>query len=209
MEHFETFAKYHKGIEVAASALGFSLDDEVPKWVDRECHIFYGPSGTGKSLAADHKMDGETFYVPEQNAQGALSFETYNGEHWIFLDDFEPATLRPGVLKRMMDGRPMQLPGRGSNSAKQGRHKGVIITTNWNPETWVEGAMQEVEWNALSRRCKTVWNCHQSKWTIIGGTQYKIGESVDSPLKTLLEWATQRDGAGQQQPTEVIDLSQE
>lgn len=205
-EHFGTFAKYSRGIEAAATAMGYSLEDELPKWVERECHVFYGPSGTGKSLAADQKMDGKTFYVPEQNAQGQLSFETYNGEHWIFLDDFEPATLRPGVLKRMMDGRPMNLPGRGSNSARPGRHLGVIITTNWNPETWVEGAMQDVEWTALSRRCKTVWNCGAKNWTIVGGTQFQVGEKVDSPLPGLLEWAQARSGAGQQEP---IDLSQD
>lgn len=201
--HFGTYAKYHRGIEAAASAMGVSLEENIPKWVDRECHIFYGPTELGKSLAAERKMDGESFYVPEQNAQGQLSFETYNGEQWIFLDDFEPATLRPGVLKRMMDGRPMVLPGRGANSAKTGRHKGVIITTNWNPQTWVEGPMQDTEWQALQRRCKTVWSCGKTKWTIIGGKQYPMGEQIDAPLPTLLEWVKERNGAGQVDPLEA------
>jgi len=73
-EHFGTFAKYHRGIEVAASAMGLSLEEDVPKWVERECHIFYGPTGQGKSIAAEKIIGDESYYVPEQNAQGALSF---------------------------------------------------------------------------------------------------------------------------------------
>lgn len=195
MEHMGTFVRYHRGIDAWANAIGISLDEPQKKWSERTCHIFYGPSGTGKSLAAEQQIGDDTVYFPEQNAQGMLSFENYCGQQWILLDDFEPKTLSMGVLKRMMDNRPCTLPGRGV--ARQAQHKGVIITTNHYPETWTEGAMQQTEWEALSRRCKTVWNCGKTHWTILGGTQFQVGEKVESPLPQLLEWAKTRDGAGQ------------
>lgn len=218
MEHMGTFVKYHRGIDAWANAVGISLDEDVKSWEERTCHVFYGPSGTGKSLAADFEMNGGSVYLPEQNAQGMLSFENYSGQQWILLDDFEPKTLSAGVLKRMMDNRPCTLPGRGV--ARQARHKGVIITTNWNPQTWTEGAQQNVDWEALSRRCKTVWNCGTERWTILGGTEWPLKDAdgkstphvVPSPLPELLEWAKKRDGAGpsaEEAQEKVIDLSQE
>lgn len=203
LEHMGTYVKYHRGIEVWANAVGISLDETQKAWVERSCHILYGPSGTGKSLAADRLIGDESVYLPEQNAQRQLSFENYAGESWILLDDFEPGTLSAGVLKRMMDNRPCTLPGRGV--AKKAQHKGVIITTNHNPMTWVEGAMQDVEWEAISRRCVEVFLCKEDNWTVIGGRKFYTDDkkpksladrTMPSPLPQLLEWARQRDASG-------------
>lgn len=228
-EQFGTYVRYHRGIEAAAQAMGVRLDQPVLPWIERTNYILYGTTGTGKSLMAEKIMGTDSFYIPEQNAQGALSFEEYRGEKWIFIDDFEPKTLTPGMLKRMLDNRPVTLPGRGVS--RQAQHIGVIITTNHNPMTWVEGANQDMEWNCISRRCRYVWHAKETEWITMGGKDPKEhGKRDISPLPELLEWAAERqraaeaameqDGAGPDpnqsveysdlpQASQVIDLSQE
>jgi len=203
MENFGTYVRYGRGLENAAIAMGISLDEKQPSWVERKCHIFYGVAGCGKSTAAEKLIGDDSMYQPEQNAQGQLSFESYRGEKWIWIEDFEPKTLTPGMLKRMMDNRPCVLPGRGCS--RQAQHIGVIITTNHYPETWVEGAMQALEYSAISRRCQTIWSCKMDKWTIIGGTEFKVGESIDSPLADLVEWSKARVAAQRPEDVETED----
>lgn len=208
-EFFGTYAKYHKGIEAAAMAMDVNIDDDGDDFLERECYIFYGQAGSGKSLACKRLMGLGNWYEPQQNAQGQLSFETYKGQKWIFLDDYEPTTLGCGTLKRMMDRGKCVLPGRGSSVP--GRHVGVCITTNVDPEKWYK---DKVHWNAISRRCKQVWICGDPEsgnvddpWMIIGGTEMALGHRVDSPLEELKQWIMEeknkRDGAGQEESPEI------
>lgn len=203
--HAPVYVKFHKGLQALANALDMTLDDEGDNFLERECYIFYGASGSGKTLACKRLMGFDNWYEPQQNAQGQLSFETYKGQKWIFLDDFEPQTLGCGTLKRMMDRGKCVLPGRGANSSVPGRHVGVCITTNIDPEKWYK---DKVHWNAISRRCKQVWICgdpdetrNDIPWMIIGGTEFAAGHRVESPLKQLLEWINDQkpDGVGQEQ----------
>lgn len=199
-EHFGAYVKYHKGLEAAAVALDINIDDEPPMFRDMECHIMFGESGAGKSLACLAKMDGDTYYEPERNAQGLYSFETYKKQKWIFLDEFTPKALpNMEVLKKIMDRPRCRLPGRGSNSSKWGWHTGVLISTNHDPQTWTEGHMQDTDWKAISRRCHYVFHCLKTHWTVIGGTKEDVGTKMESPLPSLLEWAAtkQQDGVSQ------------
>lgn len=183
--HFGTYVKYHRGIEAAAAALDIDLDENCSRFIDRECYIIYGTPGSGKSLMANLLIQNESFYIPEQNAQGRLSFESYKNEKWILLDDFDPKSIDMAVLKRMMDKGKVRLPGR--NTSRIGHHIGVVITTNHDPETWTEGPMQDTEWKAISRRCRVVWHSGIPTWTVLAGTsqEYKVGQKLTVDLQ---EW---------------------
>lgn len=199
-KHSAAFIKYSRGIEEFANAMDLDLEEKCPTYTDRLVYIFYGPSGSGKSTAAEHKMDGDSVYRPQKNNSSVLSFETYRGEKWIFLDDFEPTMINKGTLKEICDNRKCILPGRGSNSGRVGRHKGVIITSNIDPEEWYDkpDAKYKVHFDALARRSQAVWRCGDlengeptADWVFIRGLQedFKPGEVVASPLPQLIEWA--------------------
>nr|UZT54559.1 MAG: putative replication-associated protein [scracolig virus 1] len=230
-EHFATFVRYYRGLEAAATALGVKLDDDVDEFHERECYIFYGTAGSGKTLSAKRLMFGDSIYVPQKTAGGIYTFESYMGERWIFLDEFAPKCMDCETLKQIMDTGRCVLPARGTGNSKPGLHCGVVITTNLDPETWYD---KPVHWAAISRRCKQVWICGdpdkgedgiEDPWMIIGGTEFPKGHRVDSELQNLKAWADEtkakirRVGAGpemmeqaapsQASSQESIDLTQD
>lgn len=200
--HFGTYVKYHRGIEAAAAALDIDLDENCSRFIDRECYIIYGTPGSGKSLMANLLIQNESFYIPEQNAQGRLSFESYKNEKWILLDDFDPKSIDMAVLKRMMDKGKVRLPGR--NTSRIGHHIGVVITTNHDPETWTEGPMQETEWKAISRRCRVVWHSGIPTWTVLAGTsqEYKVGQKLTVDLQEWIDKVNALDSQALEQAPE-------
>lgn len=203
--HGVAFMKYHKGIEALADALDLSLEEKQPTYITRTNYILFGASGSGKSTWAEWMMDGDSVYRPQKNNSSMYSFETYKGEKWLFFDDFEPKYISNGTLKEIMDNRRCTLPGRGSNSSKIGRHTGVIITSNIAPDEWYDKATDnyKVNWQALQRRCKVIWECGSLEsgdptedWTSLGGqksegpnAEYPKGYKLKSPLPDLIEWA--------------------
>lgn len=154
-KHFGTFVRYSSGIEKSIQNL--ACHATVPK----EFHILIGPAGTGKTWAArkimerhDANFDISHVYQPMQNNSGLLSFETYQNQKWILLDDFEPGTLGAGPLKRMTDkfGFGAILPGRGCSVPS--RAYGVIITSNHPLEVWYQKSAVEVP--AIKRRADSI-----------------------------------------------------
>lgn len=226
MENAGAYMKYHRGIDAWAQAVEINIDDDVSEFHKRECYIFYGMAGSGKTLSAKRLMYGDSYYTPQKNAQGQYSFETYRGEKWLFLDEYEPKCLDCSTLKSIMDGGRCVLPARGTGNSRPGKHIGVVITSNLDPETWYK---ETVHWKAISRRCKQVWMCGnpedgddalEDPWMIVGGTEFPRGHKVDSPLQDLIAWATaeaQKSASSSENPSqpmqsqsqEVIDLSQD
>lgn len=226
--HSVAYVKFGRGIEGLASALDLDLEEKQPTYITRTNWIFYGPSGSGKSTAAERMMENESVFKPQKNNGSVVSFENYSGQKWIFLDDFEPSQISRGTLKEIMDNRKCVLPGRGANSSKIGRHLGVIITTNLDPEFWYDDkdSTNKVHWEAIRRRCQTVWECGRmdpmdpsADWISMGGMDkdWPAGKIMDSPLEELRQWAIDKEasekaeaaalaGAG---PAAPIDLSQE
>ena len=208
MEHGAAFIKYHKGIEALANALDLDLDADVPNFVQRECHIFYGDAGTGKSLAAMRIIGDDSYYKPQKNNAGLYSFETYKGQKWLLLDEYDPDKSLPGLssLKEMMDQYQCTLPSRGTASGVKSRHLGVIVTTNFDPMFWTKGttAQQQIDWKAIKRRCKSIWDCQEDAWTYVAGTLevYQPGQKIKPQLPSLLEWLKERQAP--QEPQEQI-----
>ncbi|ARD71304.1 putative replication initiator protein [Diporeia-associated CRESS-DNA virus LM122] len=107
LENLKTILKEKGGLkriadEDPASFLKFSrlekwqqalqVDPRMKEPSEREFSVFFGPPGTGKSRIA-YEMLGEDVYIPVANNANKLSFETYNGEGTILIDDFHPEHL--------------------------------------------------------------------------------------------------------------------
>lgn len=158
------WVKFHKGFESLRSMTLPSFEGGK-----RQFHVLWGDAGAGKSWKAmrlmgvpegeEHKLE-EYAFVPDQNNSGILSFETYAGQKWIFLDDFEPKSLQVTALKRMTDRYACVLPGRGRSVTAS--HLGVVITCNYKPENWYQEA---VDWQALLRRMDSLLHCRVGGWT--------------------------------------------
>jgi len=225
MEHAGTYMRNYRGIQAWADAVEIDLDDDVDEWQTRECYIWYGMAGAGKTLAAKFAIGDDSYYEPQKSNGGLYSFETYRGQKWILLEEFVPENLGCDSLKKIMDRGRCVLPARGTGNSKPGKHTGVVITTNKDPEFWYAKNGSTVDWKAISRRCKQVWMAGhpetgklQDDWMIIGGTDQEDGHlpanhKVPTPLKTLQDWNDARKAAAAAKKAapaaEVVDLSQE
>lgn len=161
-DHGVSVIKYAKGIQTVIDLTDAIPKDDVPKRVI----ILYGPPGTGKSSwARKFLSEMGSFYCPDANNAGALSFESYGDQEWLWLDDLASGALTAQALKLMCDRYPSKLPGRGCS--KWSRHSGVLITSNYSIESWYK---DEVEARAIRRRAEQIWICEKDIWRYDGGT---------------------------------------
>lgn len=160
-DHGVSVMKYHKGIQQVIDLTDKIPKDDKPKRVI----ILYGPPGTGKSSWARRFLEDKTFYCPDANNAGALSFESYGDQDWLWLDDLASGALTAQALKLMLDRYPSKLPGRGCS--KWSQHSGVLITSNYSIESWYK---EPVEALAIRRRAEQIWICDKEIWRYDGGT---------------------------------------
>lgn len=154
-DYFSTYCKYSNGITKAARLMLPERANAPRRFV-----VYYGEPGAGKSWKARDLIGEDTYYQPEQNNSGILSFESYDGQSWILLEDFDPKSLSVCVLKRITDRYHCILPGRGSSPP--GLHNGVIITTNYPPTSWYPDA--PLDYSALQRRMTDHFTCKKAYW---------------------------------------------
>lgn len=171
-DHFSTMVKFHRGIEKAKKVL-------AKPWVEapRQFIVMWGEAGAGKSWKTQQLVGDDTFFIPDQNNSGLLSFENYDGQKWILLEDFESKSLPVTVLKRMTDRYEMTLPGRGTSV--MGAHSGVILTTNYNPEEWYTS---KEDYLALLRRMTGNLYCTRRGWKDL-----LTGEELPNPCPHVKE----------------------
>lgn len=154
--YFDQFVKYSNGI-TKAQRLMMPDRPEGP----REFIILWGEPGSGKSWKAKQIIGEDSYYEPDQNNSNKLSFENYDGQKWLLLEDYDPESMPVCVLKRITDRYTCILPGRGCST--RGLHSGVIITTNYNPALWYPKA--PTDWDALFRRLSQCWHAKKAAWT--------------------------------------------
>jgi len=132
-------------------------------WVEqpREFVIMWGESGTGKSWQAKRIIGEDSYYIPEMNNSGFLSFETYDSQKWILIEEFKGMGLFIDDLKRMTDRYKCILRGRGCS--KQALHTGLIITSQVNPADWYPNDREE-DRVALLRRVTQLWQMSKKFW---------------------------------------------
>lgn len=171
-EDFGYMIRHHRAINEYLSVTAKAVAAE-------EIHVLWGVAGSGKTGTAMKIIEdkGYTYYEPEENNNGKISFESYDAQNVLLLNDFSSDSLNVCTLKRILDPRHgAMLPGRGRSLPNQA--KMIIITSNYNPRTWYK----EEEWRALERRFTSLTYCGENRWT-----NELTGETFDSPWKEHLK----------------------
>lgn len=171
-DYFETFLRYSNGLKYARS-----LDENSFVEQTREFIVLMGPKGTGKSWFARQIIGNDSSYRPQKNNAGILSFESYDGQKWILMEEFNKKSLDIDTLKEITDRYKCTLPGRGFSP--YGLHTGVIITMNHDPQNLCDTIE---DWEALRRRMTTwIWATEApDRW------QNKLtGQFFDSPFEKI------------------------
>lgn len=132
----------------------------------RQVLVYFGAPGTGKSRVA-YRDFGDDMYTPCQNNSAALSFESYDQQQTILIDDFMPGNLAPGAIKTMTDRYPNKLPGR--NISPENMADTIIFTSNLDPREWFP--KDPTFWPALLRRSAAIIECTLSATGLICWTE--------------------------------------
>lgn len=189
-ENPETWMRLYRGATDLANKV-----QAKPKDIDRTVFILFGEPGTGKTSWAKHYIEenGLSYYCPDSNNGGKLSFEAYEGEQALLIDDYEENALSAQALKTLMDRYATKLPGRGVS--KWALHTHVFITSNYPIEQWFPALKSQTERVAVERRCKAVIQCGRDKWTILAGMDFEEMQAKnntvwDNPMKSFLKPAS-------------------
>ena len=167
--HFEYCMRNHRGIGEYKSVTAKA--SPVNKVV-----VYYGVAGSGKTATCTKDIGERSCYEPEENNSGLISFESYDGQEVILLNDFSSKSLNVCALKRILDPyRGAMLPGRGRSVPNQAKE--IYITSNYNPRTWYDAE----EWPALERRFTSLTYCGANEWT-----NELTGEKFPNPWKQHL-----------------------
>lgn len=150
------FIKFAKGIQLHHGYVQRKYEEAERRFI-----ILWGESGSGKSWGARRIIGDDSYYIPESNNQSHLSFETYDGEQWILMEEFNGLGLYYDELKKITDRFPVVMRGRGSS--KEGLHIGVVVTSNVDPQFWFPKASEEDQ-VAMCRRAEHVYQCNRDKW---------------------------------------------
>jgi len=152
--------------------------------IEREVRILFGLPGSGKTRWANDYAEarGWSIFIASPNNSSKLSFEDYDNQQLILVDELDIGSLDIAQLKALTGDRAMKLPGRMVSPI--GRHIAVIITCQQGPEHWMRRNLQtpveEPHLTAMKRRCTSIWNCGATGWTPqICGNPLVTGKFVD------------------------------
>ncbi len=103
--------------------------------------VYEGTPGAGKSEQACLFDPDQCFTMPPPKSQTDLWFGDYNGERTLIIDEFDKqpkATLSLYWIKKILDGRPLQVPIK--NGHRWAEWEYVVVTTNHHPTVWYPDA---------------------------------------------------------------------
>lgn len=124
------FIRYHRGIQAVQQ-----LYAQPRRWKST-VFWFYGPTGTGKSRAAD-----ERFPTAYWKMGSSKWWDGYNGEPDVIIDDYRRDLCTFAELLRLFDRYPMRVEYKGGTAQFAARN--IVVTTPRSPrETW-EGRTEE------------------------------------------------------------------
>lgn len=136
------YLKYYRGVD----RVRLNFARQKKKWRNVRVYVYYGKTGTGKTRKC-YKKDPDLYSV--NHDIGNLWWDGYTNQKSILLDDFYGG-INHGLLLRLLDGQPFQLPIKGGQTWKQ--WKRVFITSNAAPDQWYPGGLSP----ALARRFRKV-----------------------------------------------------
>ena len=131
------YCRYHRGLE--------KLQGKGQKWRDVKVHVLWGITGSGKTRQVMEMYDVYKIDPPYTWWDG------YEGEGILLIDDYKRGAIPRGMLLNLLDGYRLRLETKGSHTWALWNI--VYITTNSNPETWFD--------DALERRITSVTECRR------------------------------------------------
>lgn len=139
--HFSKWVVYRRSFEAYAAR------KIVPRRWKTQVHIYWGPTGTGKTRFCQDQVMDSKFWSPGDYKW----FDGYSEQEIVIIDDFRGEYPLPLLLK-LLDRYPMQVPVKGGFANWNPRK--VYITSNVNPNLWYDSD----EWSraALKRRFTNV-----------------------------------------------------
>lgn len=121
----EFYCRYHRGLE--------KLQQKGDKWRQVEVIVLWGETGSGKTRQVMEQDDVYKIDPPYQWWDG------YEGESTLLIDDYKRGCINRGFLLNLLDGYRLRLETKGSHV--WALWSKVYITTNSNPENWVDDAL--------------------------------------------------------------------
>ena len=137
---------------------------------EREVHVLFGPTGTGKTYKA-YQADPRLYcWTP---ALGPW-FDGYAGQKTMLMDEFR-ADVKYAVLLRMLDKYPLTLQVKGTTT--QHTADVIYITSPVHPVNWYKNLASQDKIGQLKRRITSVIHCE---------AQDKHVDVTDSPWEEFL-----------------------
>lgn len=179
--HPTTWMRMYRGATDLANKVG-----PKPADIERKVFILIGEPGCGKTAWCKEQIAkwGLSYCVADSNNNGHLSFESYEDEQALLIDDYEEGALSAQALKTLMDRYVVKLPGRGAS--KLGRHTHVFITSNYPISQWFKKEKSQVERAAIERRSTLVLNCGMNNWQALAGKE--MAEFKEPFLNPMLKY---------------------
>ena len=126
-DHPAFYCRYHKGLEKLNVQKG-------EKWRDVKVTILWGKTGTGKTRQV---MERDNVYKIDPPYKW---WDGYEGEEILLIDDYKKGQIDRGQLLNLLDGYRLRLETKGSHT--WALWKEVYITTNYDPEGWLDVALK-------------------------------------------------------------------
>lgn len=120
----EVYVKYHRGLEKLFTKGGTRSWKPIVK-------VYYGETGTGKSLAVDTECKGNN---PFWKAPGHKWWDGYDGHEIIILDDFRGEWWSLDYMLRLLDRYALSVEIKGGVIPMLAKH--IFITSDRKPESW-------------------------------------------------------------------------
>jgi hypothetical protein len=146
-EHFESFLRYERGIRSYRNLRA------VPRDFKSAVHVFYGPTGTGKSHACREISPSAYWYFPQKDSKW---WDGYDGEADVVIDEFYGNIPWSSIL-RLFDKYAMVVETKGGsvNFAP----KRIFVTSNKPPCEWYNYATvgSHMSYATLERRLDYIY----------------------------------------------------
>ncbi len=140
-EFFSQYLRYGKGID---KVIAFK---QKARTNPPRIEIYWGDTGTGKSRKAAEENPGAFWYCGDDDGW----FDGYEGQDTVIFDDFDGSLFKLRKLLTILDHTPLRV--KVKHAYQQFRPKKIVITSNFHPTKWYEGAAREHQ-DALMRRIR-------------------------------------------------------
>ncbi len=143
MQRFEKFYRLVDGLQRPMSGR-------------REVILFYGSTGTGKTLTVHNGWKDQDYWtLPLSN--GTMWFDDYDGQERVLIDDFAGKFSHVSLvnLLRLLHEYPERVPVKGGHV--WWNPKLIAITTNIHPNDWYDYSNRSEQRLALKRRISKVF----------------------------------------------------